>query len=168
MTSIPESKFWAKCDRKGENDCWQWQGSKNGKGYGRFQYECKKISAHRFSYEMHYGFLPSDKVILHRCDNPSCVNPRHLSAGTVADNNRDAFAKGRNRVVGAYTKPGEQNHKAILTEAQAREIKRLYAAGYSYGQLAKRFNVSRGCVWGIASGNTWKHLDTIADVPKTQ
>jgi len=152
-----EQKFWAKVDRKDESECWGWRGSRSQKGYGRIQLYGQKIAAHRLSYMLNHGDIASDKVILHRCDNPSCVNPQHLEVGTVRDNNLDAFSKGRNKYVGAYVKSGEGNHKAVLTEVQAREIKRLYGAGgYSQGQLAKRFNVSRGCVWGIVSGSTWK------------
>ncbi len=78
------------------NGCWDWLGSKNIKmPYGRFRVGKKGILAHRFSYTINVGKIPEGLCVLHKCDNPSCVNPEHLFLGTYLDNVRDCIKKGR-------------------------------------------------------------------------
>ena len=78
--------------------CWLWVGGKGLKGYGRIQeggQGSKHLLSHRVSYEMHKGDIPSGLVVMHICDNPSCVNPEHLRVGTQSENILDAIKKGR-------------------------------------------------------------------------
>lgn len=79
-------------DNKG---CWIWDGAKDAAGYGFKKYQGKQWKAHRWMYTQHKGAIPEGKVLLHTCDNPSCVNPEHLRIGTHQDNSDDMFAKGR-------------------------------------------------------------------------
>lgn len=74
--------------------CWIWTGALRN-GYGRFRVGNKKVSAHRFSYELVYGPISKGKIIMHTCDNPSCVNPSHLRLGTQSQNMADASSKKR-------------------------------------------------------------------------
>lgn len=74
--------------------CWLWQGTK-AKGYGRLNIDGKRVYAHRFSYSVSKGILEPSQVIMHTCDNPSCVNPDHLVQGTQKDNVLDMINKGR-------------------------------------------------------------------------
>lgn len=74
--------------------CWKWTGALR-LGYGRFRVGDKKVSSHRFSYELINGRIPKGKIIMHTCDNPSCVNPNHLVLGTQKQNMRDASNKNR-------------------------------------------------------------------------
>jgi hypothetical protein len=75
------------------NGCWQWTGML-AHGYGYLWREGKMIRAHRLSYELYVG-EPGDLFVMHRCDNPRCVNPDHLLLGTASDNNADMREKGR-------------------------------------------------------------------------
>src|SRR5437899_3345664 len=92
-------RFWRMVDQRSRSECWPWLGHTNRKGYGRIYggigQDNGVQSAHRVSYRIHYGAIPGKLWVLHRCDNPPCVNPAHLFIGTVADNVRDMMAKGR-------------------------------------------------------------------------
>jgi len=95
MQKSAEDRFWAKVNKNGE--CWIWTGAKLPKGYGHFYSGEKTVLASRWSYEYAYGLIPEGLMVLHRCDNPPCVNPEHLFLGTMQDNIDDMIAKGRQR-----------------------------------------------------------------------
>lgn len=77
--------------------CWFRIGSKFANGYGRFHQNHKALRAHRFSWTLHNGKIPEGLIVCHECDNPLCVNPKHLWLGTNADNNIDTVKKGRHK-----------------------------------------------------------------------
>lgn len=92
-------RFWALTAVAGADDCWLWEGYTVG-GYGRLSVDGKTIGAHRFSYELFVAAVPEGHEVMHTCDNPTCVNPRHLTTGTHADNITDMWVKGRGRATG--------------------------------------------------------------------
>lgn len=104
MTSW-QNRFWAKVDKGSDAECWEWTASRNSYGYGQLAVVLpsgkRPRLAHRLSWELHVGPIPEGMCILHRCDNPPCVNPSHLFIGTKADNYRDMRAKGRD---GSYNR----------------------------------------------------------------
>ena len=75
--------------------CWEWQDSVDSSGYGRTRYSGKLMSAHRAAYIHKFGGIPDNMHVLHRCDNPPCINPDHLFIGTHQDNMDDMATKGR-------------------------------------------------------------------------
>src|ERR1700733_6940291 len=90
-----EKRFWKKVNKT--KTCWLWTASTLGHGYG--QISCNSsgnmIKAHRASYILAYGDIALGKSVLHKCDNPRCVNPKHLFLGTVQDNMKDRNNKNR-------------------------------------------------------------------------
>ena len=91
-----EEKFWAKVDKT--SVCWNWTGAttrSNKKGYGQASRNGAVVLSHRLSWEIINGPISKDLLVLHRCDNPLCVNPAHLFLGSQSDNMKDCIAKGR-------------------------------------------------------------------------
>lgn len=97
FVSVPlEKRFWAKVDRRGDDECWPWLGFLNNQGYGTLRQGVLYRRASQVSWELEHGLpFPEGKFACHSCDNPSCVNPKHLWVGTALDNFRDAVKKGR-------------------------------------------------------------------------
>ncbi len=93
--AIPDyvAKFWLSVNTS--STCWEWSGSKDEFGYGRFYVVKDEWPTHRFSWRITKGEIQPGLVVMHKCDNPSCVNPEHLQLGTQADNIKDMDAKGR-------------------------------------------------------------------------
>jgi len=96
MNISTEERFYRFVDVQGEDDCWNWLGCKEKRGYGRFAMPDYIYYAHRMSYLIEHDFIPENKIVRHSCDNTSCVNPKHLLVGTDLDNARDRDTRGRN------------------------------------------------------------------------
>lgn len=104
-----EEKFWDYVELIPFHTCWEWSGSHDEHGYSRIApvrskklNSCRRKSpmkASRVSWELHYGPIPKRLCVLHKCDNPGCVNPSHLFVGTQLDNIKDMIRKGRHRKV---------------------------------------------------------------------
>ncbi len=143
------------------NECWKWVRKKDRCGYGTFRSYFNGKShfmvAHRASYILHYGegAIPPDKrVLMHLCDNPWCVNPKHLKPGTDAENFSDCKRKGRN-----FHVYGDMCSFAKLTEAEVVKILHLRSLGVSIGDLSRRFSkVSPSMISMICCNKAWKHV----------
>lgn len=136
------------------NQCWLWTGRRTARGYGVLTVRGRKVKAHRLAYRLHHGAIPNGLNVLHKCDNPICVNPTHLFLGTHADNVLDMMQKGR-------ISRGEDRPAAKLTEEIVRYARRVYRAGHpEFGArpLARRFGVSQPCMQNAISGRTWGWL----------
>lgn len=153
----PEERFWASVNKDGptmphmDSPCWTWKLWIGKDGYGRISIFTKLTLAHRFSYELHYGPIPNGLDILHACDNPSCVNPDHLTPGTHQANMQDMVKRGRH-----IAHRGEQNNTSKLTQSQVDEIRKRYmSANVTQVQLAKDYGVTQAAIWYILKGRNW-------------
>lgn len=133
------------------NACWEWQGTINNQGYGALRFGGKQYKAHRFSYEIHRGPIPAGLMICHKCDNPPCVNPDHLYAGTARENSRDAVDRDRRP-------KGERIGRAVLTPGMVRKIRKLRGEGCTAREIAERFKVSKSAVNHVIYGRSWRHV----------
>jgi hypothetical protein len=129
--------------------CWLWLGYVNRDGYGTLTHHGRVYMAHRFSWALHRGEIPSGMLVLHKCDTPACINPDHLFLGTHTDNQADKMRKGR------YGQYGEDNNSAKLTEADALFIREDLRKP---SVIAKDYGVSRQIVWKIKTRQNWAHL----------
>lgn len=149
-------RFSRRVDVRGEDECWPWTGTTNRQGYGRFGLgppSNKFVGAHVFACEQVKGPRPEGMGVLHSCDNPLCCNPKHLSFGTHKQNMEQCKARGRNKWPGVR---GEQQGKALLTEAAVREIKanpQISGAAFS-----RKFKTSRATIYDVRAGRTWMHI----------
>lgn len=128
--------------------CWNWTGAKTGKE-GRGVYN--QTYAYRISYEVFVGPIPAGLQINHHCDNPRCVNPEHLYAGTQAQNTADMFARGRAFVPEPLRGAAARN---AYPDAVVDEVRQRYQAGETQKDLAAEFGVSAGRlrVWVSGGG----------------
>jgi HNH endonuclease len=138
--------------------CLIWNGSRNSKGYGSLRFGPVPgvlWKAHRLSWVLHKWPIPQDLQVLHRCDNPPCLNHEHLFLGTNDDNRIDSVIKGRtNRHLPWAC--GERSASAKLTWPQVRTIRARAAAGDSDIVIASEFGVSPGNINFIRRGLTWR------------
>ena len=150
-----ENRFWSKVETGDVDECWVWLSYIGRNRYGQIRINGKMIKAHRFSFQLFHNRLIEDNMcLLHKCDNPACVNPHHLSEGTQCDNMTDMKNKGR----GNKTK-GEKHHKSKLTEKQVLEIRAKYAkGGITYKVLGIEYLQNSETIARIVRRETWTHI----------
>ncbi len=153
-----EQRFWSKTDKSAEtSDCWFWVGQVLPNGYGQLNVCRNKLYAHRYSWELVHGAIPTGLFVCHTCDVRNCVNPAHLFLGTALENNRDAAAKGRSRH--GPIRRGEECPNSKITEHDVREIKRIYRqGGISQEAIGRTFGITQASVSQIVRGMSWSHL----------
>ena len=156
-----KTRFWTKVNRRGPDECWPWTAAKRGWGYGSLKAGGRMLSAHRIAWELTNGAIPAGLCVLHRCDNPPCVNPAHLWLGTVADNNRDREDKGRSapiqRPAPGQLARGGRCPSAKLTAGAVRKIRSL-AGHVRQVDLAARFGVTQAAVSKVVLRQIWAHV----------
>lgn len=158
-TSKDIERFWSKVDKSGGEDaCWIWTGC-TGRGYGQIKWGRGMIVSHRIVWILTYGDIPNSLLVLHKCDNPPCVNPQHLFLGTQSDNMKDMFHKKRRDMHGKRGEnpnmQGEKNPLCKLTDLQVVEIRQRYKwygkGGENQLELAHAFGVDQALICRIVN-----------------
>ena len=153
----PEERFMSRVEPEPNSGCWLWTGPSNSKGYGKTTHGFmpsgagRIVLAHRMAWILRFGSIPDGLCVLHRCDNPPCVNPSHLFLGTSDDNNKDRSIKGRSR-----DQRGERHNMAKLTAEDVRAIRSI--EGISHTTIAEKYGLSQAHVSKIKRGESWEHL----------
>lgn len=145
-----EQRFWSKVDRRGPDDCWEWQACRNRDGYGLFmlQHPEKAERAHRVSYGLHTGAIPDRVVVRHKCDNPACCNPAHLELGTQAQNVQDMVSRGRQK--------GPSSERSRSTKLTAEQVDQIRRAKGTIKELGTQYGVHFSTIARIRRGDTWR------------
>jgi len=149
-------RFWRNT-RPGSNGCIEYTGSRSVYGYGLICHMYNVSQAHRFSWLIANGPIPEGLWVLHKCDNPPCVNPDHLFLGTPLDNVNDMLKKGRGKHyrLPPISRPGEKHPFAKLTDAKVRLIR---ADTRPDAEIAADYGVSRTVIWEVQARRTWRHI----------
>ena len=160
LTPTQISKFWSKVNIENPEECWEWQAGYI-RGYPRFHIDRIGYRAHRISYLINFGSIDNDKFICHKCDNPKCVNPNHLFAGTPKENIDDMIVKGRSK----HNK-GEQcnSHKLFVADIVAiRSLMQGYIPKRGFKnplvrKLSIRYSISACQVLRIYNKKSWNSV----------
>lgn len=148
-----EKRFWSKVLKTRIDECWLWNAAKNKLGYGLFWLNGAQ-GAHRVSYTLAFGPIPSGMDVRHKCDTPSCVNPNHLELGSQADNNQDMVLRRRHA-------RKERHGFAKLTQEDVDAIK-LWRTEFGPGTLSVVFGVSKRHIQSICANEYWRPDDVPA------
>jgi len=137
---------------KTKRGCMECNLSPDGDGYPRKSINGKLSRIHRIVYEFYHGKVEDGRVVRHKCDNPKCINPKHLVVGTQAENMMDMRERGRHR---GCALPGTKNSNCLLNTRKVRDIKeRSYPAAH----YAEKYKVSRKTIYAIWEGSLWKNV----------
>lgn len=150
--------LWDRVSIKEVDKCWLWLGHKDRYGYGRVTYKGRREQLiTRVVWELINGNIPKGMCVCHRCDNPRCVNPKHLFLATHSENMKDMKEKKRGRGKIMY---GLENPKGKLSKEQVAEIRRRRANGERGVNLAEEFGVTPTAICSIYKGRNHQEMDS--------
>lgn len=135
------------------DECILWPHYKDPRGYGRIRHQMTRYGAHQLSCLLHHGERPTPMHhAAHSCNNPSCVNPRHLRWATPKENSADRDLHGT-------TARAERSGSAKLTVADVAAMRQMYANGASYPEMSRQFNVHETTVWKVVKNRHWQSVE---------
>jgi HNH endonuclease len=136
------------------DECWVWTGSQNNTHWhGQWRNAAGGIElTHRASWRLLKGAIPEGACVLHRCDNPVCVNPSHLFMGSQSDNAHDMWNKGRAK---PKANLGASHGMSKVTEEIVLAIRASSESGVA---LAKKYGIRPTTVCDIRKRRTWDHV----------
>jgi hypothetical protein len=144
-------RFAKKIDIRSDDECWVWTAcstSGTGGNYGMYWHEGRMHNSHRMALVFCGHEIPENCVVMHKCDNPPCCNPKHLKVGDQKDNIADAHAKNRAPI-------GETHGMCILTEDQVLKIR---DKNETAAEAAVKYGVSRATINDIRQRVSWRHI----------
>lgn len=166
MRANRPEEMWDRVDTSDPDACWEWKGQRSSRGYGYWRINGHQVATHRLAYQLEIGPIPEGFYVCHHCDNPPCINPRHLFAGTAKDNFEDSVAKGRmprhygddngSRKHPETRAVGERHGMAKLTVEDVRAILERLAKGERLLPLANEYGVSISTISNIKTGKRWR------------
>ena len=136
-----------------ESGCWECISHPYRGYYLSISRNGKRGTVHRYIYELLVNPIPAGLLVLHSCDNTSCINPEHLWLGTQKDNVVDMYSKGR-----GVDNRGAKHGRVKLTEDQVGNIRSLYSRGVSQVVLSSLFNITRATIWKIVHNRIWRSI----------
>ncbi|MDX1532835.1 MAG: HNH endonuclease signature motif containing protein [Nitrosopumilaceae archaeon] len=139
-----------------KDSCWIWIGAKDKNGYGLMPSGLKgdqfpERRVHRIIWHLFNSPIEKGKVVCHKCDNPSCVNPEHLFIGLPKDNTEDMLKKGRGI-------KGETSPSSKFKEKDIKEMRKKFNQGVRPLNIMKEFNISRQHLHSIVTFKSWQHV----------
>lgn len=148
-----EARFLKRVNVKTKDECWEWVGSQKAGWHGQWRNAAGKIElTHRASWRLFKSEIPGGLFVLHKCDNPLCVNPNHLFLGTQSDNLRDMWNKGRAH---PGVSRGEKHGMSKLTAEAVADIRSSQLSGV---ELAKLYGVTTTTICDVRKRRIWKHV----------
>lgn len=176
--------FWKWVNKNGPihpicGQCWVWTGATDKDGYGKVKHNREHLRTHRVAYQLVIGEIPDGMMVLHECDNPTCVEPSHLFLGTVQDNNDDMNQKGRGKscpgdlngsrlhperlsrgekhgsLIAAKCPRGTTHYKSRFTKEDIRSIRARVAAGVTQAAIVIEYGSSPPVICRIVSRQSY-------------
>lgn len=152
FTHADIERFYRRFDRRGPDECWPWNYVKGHAGHGRMWAGGRNTLASHIALHLDGRPRAGGLAALHSCDNPECVNPRHLRWGTQLENIADRVSRGRNR-----SPTGEDSGRSKLSYEQ---VLMIISDNRSSRFIANDYGISRSMVCRIKSGKAWRHVDS--------